>query len=85
MAIVDDCIPLHNRAIDIHVMDHPIVHAHHRRVVHKIVPTPHAAHESDAHVAEAVIHAAVVTHVIAPIAGVVNVKSVLPSPPWRGP
>ena len=54
--------------IDIRVVDDRGVHPDHCGVVSKIMASPLAAGKADAHVAEAVIHAAVVADVIAPVA-----------------
>jgi hypothetical protein len=68
MVVVDDGVSLHNRPVDIGGVDDGLIHVHHCGVVSKGVAAPLAAREANPPVAEAVIDAAVVTHVTAPVA-----------------
>jgi hypothetical protein len=70
VAVVDDRIALHNRAVDIGIVNHGGVHAHDCCVVDKIVAPPDASSKADAHVTESIVHATVVAHMRSPIAGV---------------
>jgi len=74
MIVVDDGRIVDNRPVFIHVVvEAASVHVHDGGVVEEIVAAPHAAGKTDAHVAEAVIHAAVVAHMIAPVAGMPHI------------
>ena len=54
-------------------------------VVCKDSTAPHAAGKADAAIAVAVVNAAIVAHVRAPVAGMKDIKSALPSPIGRSP
>jgi hypothetical protein len=80
VAIVDDGRAIDDGRVDVGVVDHRGVHVHHRRVVSEDTAAPLAAREADAHVAEAVVHAAVVADVRSPIAFMEDVPSAFPAP-----
>jgi hypothetical protein len=61
-ARIRDSIFSHDRAVDVGVVDDGRVHSHHCGVIRELAAPPHAAREADAHVAEAVIHSAVVAN-----------------------
>jgi hypothetical protein len=85
MPVVDDSVALHNRAVDIGGMNKFFVYMHHSRVIREDSALPHAAGKADAHVSKAVVHAAVVANVLAPIAIVEHELAAGPAPVARGP
>jgi hypothetical protein len=62
-----------------------LIHANHRRVIRKRVAAPFAACEPDATESEAVVHAAVVAHVLAPVTVMKSVLAAVPAPVRRCP
>jgi hypothetical protein len=80
-----NCVPVHYPAILIHVVvESSFIEPHDCSVVFKIVAMPPATHKADAHVAEAIIHAAIVANVVTPIAIVEDIETVVPAPvAWR--
>jgi hypothetical protein len=85
VTIIHNCVLLHNRAVDIGLVNYGLIHAHHGGVICKLVSAPLAAYEADAHVAEPVVHAAVVAHIHAPVARMEQVRASLPAPVRRSP
>jgi hypothetical protein len=83
--IVDDGVIVHDRRIHIRVADYGRVHAHHCGVISEIVAAPFAAHKSDAHVAEAVIYAAIISDMATPITIMEEVVTASPAPIRRCP
>src|ERR1700722_13950699 len=84
MSVVCDGVAFHAGPVHIRVVNDRSVHVHHRGVIAEGTASPHAAHKSDAHVAEAVVHAAIVAHMRSPIATVPYVQPVPPAPiAWR--
>jgi hypothetical protein len=79
-AIVDDCRVVDDRRVDVGVAYDGLIHVHDRGVISKIVAVPLAAGKADAHVAKAIIHAAVVTDVGPPVALVKSVVAAFPAP-----
>src|SRR5487761_2249347 len=84
-AVVDDGRVIHHGVVDIGIADHVPVHAHDRGVIGKIVAAPFTAHEADAHVAEAIVHAAIVAHLRAPVSPVEHIQATRPAPVRRSP
>jgi hypothetical protein len=80
VVIVDDCGLVDDGGVDVGVADDGLVHVHDRGVIGKFVSAPFAAGKADAHVAEAIIHAAVVADVGTPVALVKSVLAALPAP-----
>lgn len=80
VVIVDDGGVVDDRRIDIDVADDGLIHMDDCGVIGKIVTMPFAAREADAHVAKAVIHAAVVTDMGTPVALVKSVMTAFPAP-----
>jgi hypothetical protein len=56
-------------AVLIYVVEPPVIHVHISPVVFKVVIVPPATDETDSHVPEAVVHAAIVANVRTPVAG----------------
>jgi len=77
--VVDDCF------VDVGVVDSRFIHMHDRPVIGEFAAAPLAANEADAHVAEAVVDAAVVSNVRTPVTGVENIESIRPAPIGRRP
>jgi hypothetical protein len=80
VVIVDDRVGVDDGSVDVDVGDDGLIHAHDRGVIGKLVSAPLAAGKADAHIAEAVIHAAVVADVGTPVALVKSVVAALPAP-----
>ncbi len=76
---------LHNRRVDVRHVDDTHVHARHRGVVGKRSAPPLAARKPNAAESEAVVHAAVVSNCLAPVAVMESVLPVVPSPVRRCP
>jgi len=72
--VVDDRSLMDNRLVHIGVVDSPLIHAHHCAVVPEIMAVPFTAHKSNAHVAEAIVHAAVIANVATPVSGVEQIQ-----------
>jgi hypothetical protein len=83
--VVDDGRVMHDRRIDIGVVDHSCVHAHHSGVVRKVSAAPFATGKTDAHISEAIVHAAVVANVRAPVTAIEAVRSAFKTPVGRRP
>ena len=66
--LVNDRVPLHDSAVYVDIADDGGIYAHDCRVIGEVVFAPLATHKPNAHIAEAIVHAAVVTHFLAPIA-----------------
>jgi hypothetical protein len=90
-AVVGHVTVVHDRGVvndgfvHVGVGDYGAVHVDDRSVIGKRAAPPLTAGETDTHVAEAVVHAAVVAHMRAPIAGMKQVLAAAPTPPRRGP
>ena len=76
---------LHNRIVHIGHIHDTHIHPRHRGVVGKRTAPPLAARESNAAEAESIVHAAVVSNGLAPIAVVEPVLPAIPSPVGRRP
>src|SRR5262249_57711527 len=74
-----------HRAVHIDVAHHRFVYADDRGVVVKRRTAPFAAVESDAGIAEAIVHAAIEADVRTPISAVPSVNAVTPAPVSRRP
>src|ERR1019366_9451207 len=85
MPVVANRVSLYDGAVNVGVMNKPFVHMHDCSVIDKVVTAPHAAYKADSHVAEAVIHTAVVTDVWSPIAGMEYIEPAGPAPIRRRP
>jgi hypothetical protein len=79
-AAVDDRVSLHARRVVVGGVNHGIIHAHHRGVVGKLVAAPFSARKTDAPIPKAVVHAAVVAYVAAPVAPMEPVSAAVPVP-----
>jgi hypothetical protein len=73
------------RAVNIGGVDDGLIHMHDRGVIGKRSTAPLAAGKSDATVAEAVVHTAVVADMGAPIAVIKAVMAIGPAPVGRRP
>lgn len=82
--IRDRVLP-HNRVVDVGVVNDGRIYPCHRSVIRKHSALPHAAHKTNAHIAETVVHSAVIANRRAPVSGVKNVLSARPAPIGRGP
>jgi hypothetical protein len=80
VVIVDDCRVVDDGGVDIDIGDDGLIHVDDRGVIGKGVSTPFAACKADAHVAEAIIHAAVVADVGAPVTIVKSIVAAFPAP-----
>src|ERR1035437_8516644 len=78
--VVGDGVSLHNRPVTVGGVDSVLIDARDRGVVAEVVPLPLAAGVADAPVAVAIVHAAVVAHVAAPVTAMEPVVAAEPSP-----
>ena len=85
VVVIDDGGAVDDGGIDVRVVNHRAIHIHNRRIVMKVVTAPLAARKTNAHVAEAVIHAAIVADVRPPVALMEDIMAVFPSPVVGGP
>ena len=83
--VVDDGVSLHNRPVNVGGVNDGHIDARDRGVIGKLVAAPLAAGEADAPVAVAVVHAAIVAHVAAPVAAMEPVVAAVPAPVGRRP
>ena len=83
--IVGDGVIRHNRPVTVGGVDSVLIDACDRGVVAEVVTLPLAAGVADAPVAVAVVHAAVVAHVAAPVTAMEPVVAAVPSPVGRRP
>jgi hypothetical protein len=83
--VVGDGVSFHHRPVVVGGVDDALIHVHDRGVVGKFVAAPLASGEANAHVAETVVHAAVVAHVAAPVAPMEPVVATVPVPVVRRP
>lgn len=83
--IVHNRVLPHDRVIHVGVMNDGSVYAHHSGVVCKSPVPPLTSDKADSHVPKAVIDSAVVSDLIAPVALMENILSVIPAPPRRSP
>jgi hypothetical protein len=77
---VGDRVSLHTRRVAIGGVNHALIHARDSGVVGKLVAAPFPARETDAPVPKAVVHAAVVADVAAPVAPMEPVSAAVPVP-----
>jgi len=71
-------------AVNVDIAHYRPVYVHHRGVIAEDIPAPHASDETLSAVAEAIINAAVVADLGAPVAVVPAIGSVVIAPvPWR--
>jgi hypothetical protein len=77
--------PLHNSPVNVGRVDDGLIHVHDCGVIGKGVAAPLAAGKADASVAAAVVHAAVVADVAAPITVMKPVVAAGPAPVVGGP
>ncbi len=75
VVVIDDRSITDNRLITIGVPNNSVVHMHHRGVVSEVVAAPLPTDKADSHVAEAVVDAAVVSHMPAPVAFVKDIQT----------
>jgi hypothetical protein len=80
MAVADDEASFDTPVILEGVVDVVAVHMHHHGVVVEVVAAPLSAGKADAAVTEAVVHAAVVADVRAPVAFMEVIAAAIPSP-----
>jgi len=87
MTVAGHIAVLHNHAIliDMAAPSTASAHMHHYGVIGEEPATPHAARKSNAAVAEAVIHAAIVSNVRSPVSVMEEVMAAFKSPVARGP
>jgi hypothetical protein len=84
VAVPGDVASFHNSPVHVNrVKAH--AHMHDRGVIGKDSAAPLAAGKSDAPIAEAVVHAAVVAHVRTPVAAMEDIHAVFPAPVVRRP
>jgi hypothetical protein len=79
-AAVGDRVSLHNRRVVVSSANDALIHAHDRGVVSKLAAAPFSARETNAPVPKAVVHAAVVADVAAPVAPMEPVSAAVPVP-----
>ena len=79
-AAVGDCVSLHNRRVVVGSANDALIHTRDRGVVSKLVAAPFSTREADAPVPKAVVHAAVVAYVTAPVAPMEPVSAAVPVP-----
>jgi len=83
---VSHVVGIHNRVllddgpVDVGSVNDGGIHIHYRRVVSKRATAPLTAGKADSHVAKAVVHAAIVAHVVAPVAGMEDIEAAGPTP-----
>jgi len=80
VAVSGNIASFHNRPINIGGVNARNVNAHHGRVVGEFMAAPHAAGKSDAAVAEAIVHAAVVANMASPVAVMKDKHAAGPAP-----
>jgi hypothetical protein len=81
---VGDRISFHTRPVNVGIVNRILIHACDRGVIAEAVALPLAAGVADAVIAEAIVHATVVTHVTAPVAPMKPVAATGPVPiVWR--
>jgi hypothetical protein len=85
VVVVGDPVSLNNRPVVVGGMNRAFIHAHDRGVVGKFMAAPFASRKTNAAVSVAVVHAAVVAHVPAPVAPVEPVVASEPAPVGRRP
>jgi hypothetical protein len=79
-ALVGDRISLHARRVVVGGVNRALVHAHDCGVVGKLVAAPFSTRKTDAPIPIAVVHAAVVADVAAPVAPMEPVSAAVPVP-----
>ena len=79
-APVGDCVSLHTRRVVVGGVNHALIHTHDRGVVRKLVAAPFSSRKTNAPVPKAVVHAAVVAYVAAPVAPMEPVSTAVPVP-----
>ena len=75
---------MHDSFIDVDVAE-PSAHMHNRCVVEEVAAAPFAARKAPAHIAESIVHAAVVADMRSPVACVKEINAVLKAPVRRRP
>ena len=85
MAGIGNDVPLHDRPVNVGGVDDVLIHMHDGGVIGKGAAAPLAAGKTDAPIAVAVVHAAVVADVVAPIAVIEAIVAVGPAPVGRRP
>ena len=85
MIVVDDRCIVHDRLVDVGVVNNSRIHVDHGCVVCKAVAAPFTAGKADAHVAKAVVHAAVVANMRSPVAFEEPVMTAFKAPVGRRP
>jgi hypothetical protein len=73
---IRDRVFTHDRIVDVCVVNNRRVHAHDGGVIAEHASLPHAAHETNAHVAETVVHSAVIADSRSPVSGIEDVLAV---------
>jgi hypothetical protein len=84
-AAVSDGVILHNRPVTVCGVDSAFIDARDRGVIAEVVALPLAAGVTDTPVAVAVVHAAIVAYVTAPVAAMEPVVAAVPAPVGRRP
>jgi hypothetical protein len=82
--VVDDRRIVNDRLVDIRVVE-PAAHMHDRRVIEEVAAAPFSTGKAHTHIAESVVHAAVVANVCAPIAAMEEIMTAFPAPIRRRP
>lgn len=85
VAAILNCVLAHDGFVHIGVVNDRPVHVNHCGVIGEGVSAPHAAHKSDAHVAEPVVHTAVVADLRSPVTRIEHILTSGPSPVRRCP
>ncbi len=80
VAPVDDRVSLHTRRVVVGGVNHALIHTHDRGVVGKLIAAPFSARKTDAPVPKAIVHAAIVAYVAAPVATMEPVSAAVPVP-----
>jgi hypothetical protein len=76
--MIDDCCV-------VHIVDLGHIYIHDGTVVEELVSLPSAPFKAVSVVAESIVDATIETHLSTPIALMENVRTLVPTPPWRGP
>jgi hypothetical protein len=75
---IDDCCV-------VHIVDLGHIYIHDGTIVEELVPLPSAPFEAFSVVAESIVDATIETDLSTPIALMEDVRTFVPTPPWRGP
>jgi hypothetical protein len=80
VVLIDDGGVMHNRLVHVGCVNNRRIHIHDCGVIGKVPATPFPTGKTHAHVAKAVVHAAVVANVLAPVTFVEDIVATTPAP-----